>query len=252
MRSAGRLLVVVLLAGACTSAPADAPRSAPETPTANPIETPTGTETPTPSPSGDPSPSHAVEPDMPTTFAKDLEPAEVPMEALVPEGSDVTGQWFGFTDDGVVILVAWAERGSDPFRLPRGIALWRRSTTAPHWRAALIRRHRGREGITEIQVSTGDMTGDGSDDALVFEGVGGSGACGRWLVIDLIRTETTFRKELCDGRIEPAPPGSSGLSMTESVFRQGDAHCCPSAIRETTLAWNGSAWRVTSRSVTST
>jgi hypothetical protein len=189
---------------------------------------------------------------MPTTFAKDLEPAEVPPEALVPKGSDVTGQWFGFTDDGVVILVAWAEPGSDPFRLPRGVAVWRRSTAAPHWRAALIRRHRGREGITEIQVSTTDLTGDGSDDALVFEGVGGSGACGRWVVIDLVRTAATFQMELCDGRIEPAPPGSPGLLITESVFHQGDAHCCPSAIRETTLAWHGSAWRVTSRSVTKT
>lgn len=201
---------------------------------------------PASSPSPSPSPEPFVPGEMPTTFARDLEPVEVPPEALVPKAADVTGQWFGFTDDGVVILVSWVEAGPDVDRLPGGFAVWRRATSRPFWRTALVERHGGEDGITEIQASTTDVTGDASDDALVFEGLGGSGACGRWLVIDLLRVEKVFADELCDGRIDPGPPEAPGLVITRSVFLPGDAHCCPSRIRETTLAWTGQAWHVTS------
>lgn len=182
------------------------------------------------------------------TFAADVGPPELPPEDLVPEGADVTGEWFAFTDDGVMVLIAWAEPGSDYARLPRGFAIWRRHASSPYWRVGVVERHEADDGIQEIQISTTDLTGDGSDDALVFEGVGGSGACGRWLVIDLVRREETYRRRICDGRIDPGPMGSPGLVLTESVYRKGDAHCCPSAIRATTLTWTGKAWRVTDRS----
>jgi hypothetical protein len=145
-----------------------------------------------------------------------------------------------------MVVSAWVEPGSDFTRLPRGFAVWRRHDEGPHWRADLVRRHDPEDEIREIQITTGDVTGDGSDDALVFEGIGGSGACGRWSVIDLARLEDTYRRDLCDGRIEPGPPG---LTLTESVYRAGDAHCCPSATRTTSLAWTGTRWRVTDRSV---
>ena len=184
---------------------------------------------------------------MPTTFAADLAPPALPPDELVPEGADVTGEWFASTADGEIVLVAWAESGSDFARLPRGFAVWRHHGASPHWRTALVRRHDAEEGIQEIQIATGDMTGDASDDALVFEGIGGSGGCGRWLVLDLLRRRQTYAKELCDGRIDPGPPGSPGLLLSESVYREGDAHCCPSAVRVTTLTWTGSVWRVTDR-----
>ena len=186
---------------------------------------------------------------MPTTFAADLSPSEIPPEELIPAGSEVTGEWFAFTDAGVMVVIAWLEPGSDYSRLPRGFAIWRHHGAAPHWRVGLVERHDPEDAIQEIQITTGDMTGDGSDDALVLAGLGGSGACGAWSVIDLVRLEATFRRDVCDGRIEPGPPGSPGLIVTESVYREGDAHCCPSAIRRTTLTWNGTAWRATDRSV---
>jgi hypothetical protein len=242
-------LAVPLVAAACTRGPAAEPSPSPTPSSPSPLVTPTATPSPTPDPSPSPEPSEEPDP-VPRTFEEDLEPAEVPADALVPKGADVTGQWFGFTDDGVVIVVAWVEPGDDPFRLPRGIAVWRRATSSPHWRTALVRRHRARAGVTEIRAQTTDVTGDGSDDALVFEGAGGSGACGRWLVIDLLHLDTSFDRQLCDGRVEPAPPASPGLVVTESVFRPGDAHCCPSAMRRTTLAWSGAAWRVTGKEIT--
>jgi hypothetical protein len=186
---------------------------------------------------------------MPMTFADDVAPPELPPGDLVPAGADVTGEWFAFAGDGVMVLIAWEEPGSDFFRLARGFAVWRRHASSPHWRVGLVERHEAKEGIQEIQISTTDMTGDRSDDALVFEGVGGSGTCGRWFVIDLVRLKETYRREICDGRIDPGPMGSPGLVLTESVYREGDAHCCPSALRETTLAWTGKAWRVTGKSV---
>lgn len=203
---------------------------------------------PSPTPSPNPQPSPSLDPgEMPTIFAADVEPPELPPGDLVPAGADVTGEWFASTEEGSLVLIAWVEPGSDYSRLPRGFAVWRRYGSTPHWRADLVERHGPEEGIQEIQISTGDVTGDRSDDALVFEGVGGSGACGSWLVIDLFRLEETYRRDVCDGRIDPRPPGSPGLVLTESVYREGDAHCCPSAVRETTLTWNGTAWRVTDR-----
>lgn len=189
---------------------------------------------------------------MPTGYRPDVEPTDVPREAIVPVGATPTGQWFAFTDRGVMIVIAWEEPGTALDRLPRGVAVWRRAGAAPHWRAAFVRRHPARDAILELDVTVADVTGDRSDDVLVFEGIGGSGGCGSWLVIDLQPIERTFREDLCDGRIEAAPPGEPGLVITESVYRPGDAHCCPSAMRRTTLAWTGSAWRVLDRTETPT
>jgi hypothetical protein len=214
---------------------------------------PTPPDTPTFTPTLEPVPSPEPEPGtMPTGYGPDDEPAEVPAEALVPTGATVTGQWFAFTDEGVRIVVAWSEAGVDAIRRPRGVAVWRRAEAAPHWRPAFVRRRPGRALITEVLVTTADVTGDRSDDALVFEGTSGSGGCGTWLVVELLTYRPIYRKQLCDGRIEPTPPGEPGLLLTESVYRAGDAHCCPSAIRRTTLAWTGSRWRVTDRIETPT
>lgn len=186
---------------------------------------------------------------MPTEFIADLPPPDLPPEELIPTGADVTGEWFAFTHRGAAVLIAWVEPGTDYARLPRGFAVWRHFDAGPHWRTALVTRHDPEDGIQEIQITTGDLTGDGSDDALIFEGVGGSGACGRWSVVDLARVQETYRMDLCDGRIEPGPPGAPGLVLTGAVYRQGDAHCCPSAIRRTTLTWTGTGWRVTDRTL---
>ena len=237
-----RALTVVLAIGACGTQPSSTPTPTSASPTPSP------STSPVPSVSSEPSPSpEPADGEMPTAFTDDLEPAELPFESLVPEGADATGHWFGFTGNGVVVLVAWAEPGSDPFLMPRGFALWRRHASPPHWRVGLVERHAAEEGIQEIQMSTTDLSGDDSDDALIFEGVGGSGACGTWLILDLARVKETYRRELCDGRIDPGPPGSPGLVMTRSVYREGDAHCCPSAMQETTLSWTGRAWRITEK-----
>jgi hypothetical protein len=240
----GALVLVAASLASCASSPEVEPATVP------PSASPSASPSPTPSETLEPSPSPSPEPGaMPRTYGPDDEPNELPAEALIPDGASLTGQWFGFTDDGVVVAVAWVEEGSDFARLPGGFALWARHDSSPHWRAALVDRHDEAEGIQGISMSTTDLTGDGSDDALVSEGLGGSGACARWIVLDLLRRTETFRRDLCDGVIEPGPPGEPGLVITRSVFEEGDAHCCPSATQLTTLAWTGSKWRVTDRTL---
>ena len=143
MRSWTPIITLVLVLGACGGRPA-----APPSPTsASPVETLSPSLEPSPSP--EPSPSRELEQgEMPRTFAPDLGPAELPPEELVPKGADVTGQWFGFVDDGAIVLVAWAEPGSDFSRLARGFALWIPHDSSPHWRVGLRRAARRRRRDT--------------------------------------------------------------------------------------------------------
>ena len=238
------LAIVALVIGACGGDPAEpSPTPAPASPTEEPSPTvePSPTAEPSPSPTASPSPEPAA---MPTSVDADLSPPALPFDEMIPEGAELTGQWFAFTDEGVKVVLAWQEPGSDFARLPRGYAVWERFGSAPHWRAGLVKRSDAEDAVQEIQIVTAEVSGDGADDALVFEGVGGSGACGRWSVLDLNRLRPIFARRLCDGRIDPGPLGEPGLVITRSIYRAGDAHCCPSAIRETVLTWTGSGWRV--------
>jgi hypothetical protein len=238
------LVVVALVLSACGGDPA-APSPSPRSPSATLEPSATVDASPTAEPSPSPTPSPSPEPAaMPTSVDADLSPPALPFEEMIPEGAELTGQWFAYTDEGVKVVLAWQEPGSDFARLPRGYAVWERFGSAPHWRAEFVKRSGAEDAVQEIQVVTTDMSGDGSDDALVFEGIGGSGACGRWSLLDLNRLRRLFARRLCDGRIDPGAFGEPGLVITRSIYREGDAHCCPSAIRETVLTWTGSGWRV--------
>ena len=93
---------------------------------------------------------------------------------MIPEGADLTGRWFADTDGDVTVLLSWVE--PDRLRAPtarlRGVATVRRGAALA---SELVERHPAEDAVQEIQIATTDMSGDGSDDALVFEGVGGSG-----------------------------------------------------------------------------
>jgi hypothetical protein len=238
--------IVVLVAGCEGATTAPAPSSHPSTTAA---AQPSATET-------TPMPTVALTPEpgaggVPTSYLPDAPPSEVPPEALVPAGASVEGEWFAFTDDGVMIVVAWSEPGEDVSSLPRGFAVWRHDDLSPHWRAAFVDRS-GRDGLSDIRITTADVTGDGSDDVLAFQAdpFGGTGGCGTWLVVRLPQLDRIYRYELCDGTLQPGPLGAPGLVLTGSIYRPGDAHCCPSAVRTTTMVWDGSDWLVTDRTVT--
>jgi hypothetical protein len=96
--------------------------------------------------------------------------------------------------------------------------------------------------VLGIRLRSGDLTGDGYRDLLAFEETGGSGACGVWRVFAAVdgTLRELLRRRTCDTDISLA---RGGLQVTAAVFEPGDAHCCPSALRQLTLRWDGSRWR---------
>jgi hypothetical protein len=186
--------------------------------------------------------------DLPPDLEEDVEAANVAAAALIPLTAIATGSWSTVTDQGEAIVVAWQESEGDPLRADRGVALWRRFDDggAP-WRPVWAETFPGKpEPVLGIDVRFGDATGDGSDDAVIVAASGGSGACDRTLVLDIAAQDEAYDESGCDRVVDVsvAPPG---LVVTEAVFRPGDAHCCPSAMRTTVSTYDGDRWQVVSR-----
>jgi hypothetical protein len=198
------------------------------------------TDEPRPSTPATTSAAPALPAGIPPSFEADVPAGDVPAAALIPLATTATGTWYAATDAGEAMVVAWQGEGEDPFRLPGGIVAWRRFADggAP-WRPVWGASFSPADRVMGIDGATGDVTGDGSEDLLVFAATGGTGACGSYRVIDLATAATVFeRADTCDTTIE-ADPTVPGLVVTEAVFEAGDAHCCPSQRRETTLTYDG-------------
>jgi hypothetical protein len=221
------------------------------------VPTPSVTESSSagsPPPSGSPSdsatPGPSIEPvdvpaGTPPTYDEDLHATDLPADELVPEGSTPTDVWPAIAPDGTqFVLIAFAAPSGDPLRQARGLVVWRRFEDDPPWRAVLGLSDPADAGVLEIHALIGDATGDGSPDALTFEGTGGSGACGTWRVLDLAANAGTFKRTTCDTTMERSPD-PVGLLVRKAVFQEDDAHCCPSATRITVLTFDPtSGWTV--------
>jgi hypothetical protein len=186
-------------------------------------------------------------PGVPATYGHDDDQADLPLERLVPPGVEITGTWF---PDRETLIVTWGA-GDDPFQREQGLVVWRRTGSDPPWVATYAFRDPPKAGVLGIQVDTGDVTGDGNPDALVFENTGGSGACGTWSAIALSPDADgpTYTKALCDGSVEISTR-PAGIRLIGSIYGPTDPHCCPSGVRTSTLQWNGTRWRVTSKEET--
>ena len=188
-----------------------------------------------------------------TPFGQDLPAGDVPPTSLVPDGTDPAGSWFAQTTTGDAIVVAWQARSADPFRTDRGVVVWRHTGEPALWRPVFAATYpASRHPVLGITSTISEMTGDGSQDALVFAETGGTGACGTYLVIDVSTGTQAFRRSVCDTTIEPsgAPPG---LVLTEAVYAHGDPHCCPSSTRTTVLRRDADGtWRTISMTTTPT
>lgn len=253
MRRAIRAAALVLLAAACTSEPAAPPASSPPSTAA-----PTGatgqspTESPTAEPPSGPSVSPTgIPPGVPGSFDDDVEPSEIPPGSLIPPGTSVTDVWYADTTAAQTILIAYVEPGTDPLQQEHALVVWRRFEGEPDpWRPVLGIRDTPERGVLAIRAVIGDVTGDGSPDALTFEDMGGSGACGTWRVLDLAANVQVFKRKTCDTTIDLSTD-PVGLSVREAVYEPGDAHCCPSAMRTTILTFDPAtgAWIVASTDV---
>jgi hypothetical protein len=149
-----------------------------------------------------------------------------------------------------VVAFAWA-RGSDPFATQSGFEVWTRTRRAePPWQVVYAFTDEPSSGVLGVRAEAfADVTGDGVPDALTFEDLGGSGACGVWRVVRMGRGDATeiYAKQTCDAQMRIL---GRELQIRASVYRPGDAHCCPSAYRTTTLRWSGEGWDVVDRSTT--
>ena len=200
-----------------------------------------------------PPPTPALPSGVPATYGHDVGAGDVPLAALIPPGATLDGSWYATLPVGEAIVVAYEEPSKDPFRAARGLVVWRRFDATPPWRATFGVAYRADEGVLSIGALVADVTGDGSPDALVMESTGGSGSCASYRVLDLAGGTQVWQQDtLCDAQVVPSTD-PTGLRMTEAVYKQADAHCCPSATRTTVLVYAGGAkWTVASRKVTPT
>jgi hypothetical protein len=248
------LALAVLLAvglASCGGEPAPAP---PSSATARATAPVTSVTQPTsPPPSGPVSPSPTVDADVhvparaPTTLADDVPADELSPAELAPRGARIASAWTTPADAGAeAVAFAWT-RGGDPFTAETGFEVWTRfAGSEPAWRAVYAFTDEADSGVLGVRFETGDLTGDGVPDALTFEDIGGSGACGTWRVVRIGTADATeiYSKQTCDTDVRIS---GGDLRIRAAVYEPGDAHCCPSAYRTTTLRYTGTRWEVVDR-----
>jgi len=185
--------------------------------------------------------------DAPTSYARPASVGDVPLASLVPPGAQVTSVWRPSTPAGGLsqIAVAWT-RGGDPFAAEHGFEVWQAFPDKPAWRVVYAFTDAPGSGVLGVRFDAGDLTSDGLPDLLSFEDVGGSGACGVWRVVESTPGSAAqiLRRKTCDTQMQIA---GGTLRIRSAVYRTGDAHCCPSAYRTTTLGWSQTGWTVIAR-----
>jgi hypothetical protein len=243
-----RALVALALAlAACRTGGAEPPPGSPS-PSPEPSGGPSATASASPNPpTATPSASPSGQPvlrlpdDAPTTYEGEVD-AGGPFEPLAPPGAEILDARLD-EPEGPGTAFAWIVwgRGEDPFARELGVILWERLGDEPAWRATHAFTDPPTKGVLGISLDAADLTGDGLADALTFEQTGGSGACGRWRVVAPFEggADEAFDRRTCDARITIA---GDHLELREAVFAPGDAHCCPSSVRISTLRWDGHAF----------
>jgi len=241
VRPALLVTLAILLASCSSSADGSAPPSAPAPTSVTTLPAPSGP------PAGPPSPTLSLPAGVPRSFADDVPAADVPAKALIPRGAGVEGTWYAATSAGDAIVVSWSVPGPDPFRLERGVVAWRHFDDggAP-WRPVFGQAYDPhRDPVLGIAATTQDLTGDGSEDALLLASTGGSGDCAIATVVDLATGTAIYRRSACDTTFAPSTQ-PVGLVVTQNVYAPGDAHCCPSSIRTTVLTFADGTWHTAS------
>ncbi len=228
-------------------------------PESDPVATGSATDSVSPSAPATPSvsdePSSTVTPStppaeipegVPASFDEDLPGRDLPVELLVPGGDEVTGLDRAKVPGGEAVVIAFATPGNDPFSKARGFVVWRREPGAdPPWHAVYGLAHGERDGVLAIAADVTDLTGDASAEALIREETGGTGACATYRVVDLAAGVPLWKRSVCDAEIQPNPD-PIGLYEVARVYEPDDPHCCPSAIRERVLVWDGDRFAVAS------
>jgi hypothetical protein len=107
--------------------------------------------------------------------------------------------------------------------------------------------HRARQGAERVSVETGDFSGDGRADVLVFDDLDGSGACGayRALVTASGSVRQVQTRLLCEdqGSIHVRRGGLLvSLGEKKDPKTRDQIHCCYLFVRKTLVRWSGTSW----------
>ncbi|HEX6130749.1 MAG TPA: hypothetical protein VF044_03410 [Actinomycetota bacterium] len=237
--------VAVLVGALAACVGDDAPAATPST--SRTSRPPASSPPPSVAPTDAPTPTAVPTPEGSVLVRTDAGPGDVAVRRLAPDGTRVTGSWFGTSGGTDVVVVAVASTEGTAFSRDRAAWAWRRRPDLGGWLGAAIAAFPARDGVLGLEGQVADVTGDGDDDALLFALTGGTGACGGWSVVDLATDARVFARDLCDARVSPSSD-PAGLLLEEAVYRPGDPHCCPSALRTTVLTYAGDGrWEVASR-----
>lgn len=219
--------------------------------------TPSPSESPLPSaepsslgsPSTSPTPVQELELELPDDAPTIVDDPTVLAEiaaggfgSLAPPGAEVvnTSVLAAPGDPINQVALTW-RRGDDPFASEQGFVAWQRAGPDQPWRAVHAFTDPPKDGVLGISLLSGELTDDGIADLLTFESTGGTGNCGTWRVVAPTAGAATqvFELQTCDTDILIR---AHALEVREAVYQPDDPHCCPSAIRYTTLEWDGEAF----------
>jgi hypothetical protein len=168
-----------------------------------------------------------------------------PKRSLAPRGATVVGVK-PLSDDQRVLLWRMGGHAEEPMSSLYGVTLVEGRTR--------LYSHRAPRGSLRLSVETGDISGDGRQDVLVFDDTGGSGACGdyRAVVLGPGSSRVALRRPLCEDQ------GSIHLrrgGLLVSVGEKKDPktreqiHCCYRFVRRTLVRWNETHWTIARSSV---
>jgi hypothetical protein len=107
--------------------------------------------------------------------------------------------------------------------------------------------HRARQGAERVSVETGDFSGDGRPDVLVFDDLDGTGACGvyRALVTAPGSVRQVQTRLLCEdqGTIHVRRGGLLlSIGVRKDPKTRYSPHCCYVFVRRTLVRWGGGRW----------
>jgi hypothetical protein len=168
-------------------------------------------------------------------LARALDKTSHPKPLLAPRGAQVIGNRPLGTDRRIV---TWRLGGhaEEPSTGLYGVTIWQGKQRLYSHRAAPV--------TYGIHIETGDFSGDGRNDALLFEDHDGSGGCGVYRA--LVSEPTSMRQ--VNARLLCVDRGSIHLRPAGLVFRIGvrkdpmtaeQIHCCYEALRTTAKRWDG-------------
>lgn len=162
-----------------------------------------------------------------------------PKSSLAPRGARVIGVR-PLSDDQRVLLWRVGGHAEDPTSSLYGVTIVEGRTR--------LYSHRAPRGALRIGVETGDLSGDGRQDVLVFDDTGGSGACGdyRAVITGAGTAHEALNRPLCEdqGSIHILSGGGLLVSLGErkDPKTRDQIHCCYLSVRRTLKRWNGTRW----------